>query len=103
MRRCLVKDPRQRMRDIGDVRLAMEGTFEATVSQPLAAVDVHNLQVWQRPIPAAIAVLIIAAITGFMVWTLTRPESVAPRVERFAIPPLYLKHCSSTATSSPRI
>ena len=91
------------MRDIGDVRLAMEGTFEATVSQPLAAVDVHNLQVWQQPIPAAIAVLIIAAITGFMVWTLTRPESVAPRVERFAIPPLYLKHCSSTATSSPRI
>src|SRR4029450_10151553 len=27
LRRCLVKDPRQRIRDIGDVRLAMQGAF----------------------------------------------------------------------------
>ena len=29
LRRCLVKDPRQRIRDIGDVRLALEGAFDA--------------------------------------------------------------------------
>ena len=28
---CLEKDPRERVRDIGDVRLAMEGAFETTV------------------------------------------------------------------------
>ena len=31
LRRCLVKDPRQRIRDIGDVRLALEGAFETSV------------------------------------------------------------------------
>ena len=40
VRRCLEKDPRQRVRDIGDVRLAMEGAFETTViaqSEPSVA------------------------------------------------------------------
>ena len=83
VRRCLVKDPRQRMRDIGDVRLAMEGAFETTVSQPSVAVA-RNLQVWQRPVVIAAAALVIG---GLAVWALTRPESVALRVERFAIPP----------------
>ena len=38
--RCLMKDPRQRVRDIGDVRLAMEGAFEtelgSTAESPAA-------------------------------------------------------------------
>ena len=34
IRRCLQKDPRQRVRDIGDVRLAMEGAFDTTVGTP---------------------------------------------------------------------
>ena len=29
LQRCLVKDPRQRIRDIGDVRLALDGVFES--------------------------------------------------------------------------
>ena len=28
LRRCLTKDPRQRIRDIGDVRLALDGAFD---------------------------------------------------------------------------
>ena len=31
LERCLQKDPRQRIRDIGDVRLALEGAFETPV------------------------------------------------------------------------
>ena len=31
--RCLVKDPRQRVRDMGDVRLALDGAFETAVPQ----------------------------------------------------------------------
>ena len=30
LRRCLEKNPRERVRDVGDVRLAMEGAFETT-------------------------------------------------------------------------
>ncbi len=34
LRRCLEKDPGQRIGDIGDVRLAMAGAFESTVATP---------------------------------------------------------------------
>ena len=33
LRRCLHKDPRQRIHDIGDVRLALEGAFETAAPQ----------------------------------------------------------------------
>ena len=80
---CLQKDPRQRVRDIADVRLAMEGAFETTVESTAAA----HLQIWQRPIPTATMALVFAALVGLAVWAETRPELVTPRVERFAIPP----------------
>ena len=86
IRRCLTKEPRQRMRDIGDVRLAMEGAFETTVTAPSAPV-VPQLQVWQRPIPAAVFVLAVAAIAALAAWALM-PVSRQP-VARFAasVPP----------------
>jgi len=43
LRRCLVKDPRQRIRDMGDVRLALDGAFDAEPSARAAA----------QPTPAA--------------------------------------------------
>ena len=83
LRRCLEKDPRQRVRDIGDVRLAMEGAFE-TVSAPPEATNAPQLQVWQRPIPVALALLAALAVGGLSVWALTRP---APdRVVRLTLP-----------------
>ena len=36
LRRCLHKDPRQRVQAIGDVRLALEGAFETATSQTIA-------------------------------------------------------------------
>ena len=84
VRHCLVKDPKERLRDIGDVRLAMKGTFETTVSAPADPTATLRLQAWQRPIPAAIVVLGVAAIASLAVWSLTRPT--APRVARFPIP-----------------
>ena len=84
LRRCLQKNPKKRIRDIGDVSLAMEGVFETTVSTSSESAAVPRLQVWQRPIPAAIVALVIAAIASLAVWTLTRPTP--PRVARFLIP-----------------
>ena len=84
VRHCLVKDPKERLRDIGDVRLAMKGTFETTVSAPSEPTAAPTLQIWQRPIPAAIVVLGVAAVASVAVWSLTRPT--APRVARFPIP-----------------
>ena len=85
LNRCLQKNPKKRIRDIGDVRLAMEGAFETTVSALAEPSRFHQLQVWRRPLPAAI---VAAAIAGLAVWALTRPEPTpAPDLVRFTIVP----------------
>ena len=84
LRGCLEKDPRERVRDIGDVRLAMEGAFETAGSAPSDPVAVPQLQVWQRPVPLALAGLALLVIGGLVVWSLTRPAP--PRMARFPIP-----------------
>ena len=84
LRRCLEKDPLQRIRDMGDVRLAMEGAFETTVSAVTQPTVARRLQVWQRPVPAIVVVLAVAAIAGLAVWSLTRPGPQG--VSRFEIP-----------------
>ena len=83
--RCLEKDPLQRIRDVGDVRLAMEGAFETTATGPSEPGVTPQFQLWQRPIPAAIAALMLAIVTGVAVWSVMQPES--PRVVRFAVSP----------------
>ena len=84
LRGCLEKNPKQRVGDIRDVRLAMEGAFETTVSEPPEPIVVPTLRPWQRPAPLALAALGIAAIASVVVWSLTRPG--APHVVRFPIP-----------------
>ena len=86
LRRCLQKDARERIRDIGDVRLAMGGAFDLTAPPPATPVTVPQLQVWQRPIPAAIVALVTAAVAGLTVWTLARPDVISDAtIARFAI------------------
>ena len=86
LRRCLEKDPSQRVRDIGDVRLAMEGVFESTGSAQGESTAALHLHVWQRPIPAIISALALVVITGLAVWAVTRSAPAAPdAVTRFPI------------------
>ena len=83
LRGCLEKNPKQRVGDIRDVRLAMEGAFETPVGAPAEAAAA-NVQLWQRPVPAIAAVLAALVVGGLAVWSLTRP---APgMVVRFAMP-----------------
>ena len=64
LRRCLQKDPRERIRDIGDVRLAMQGAFETAVSVPAEPVAVPQLRVWQRPVVISLMVLVAATTSA---------------------------------------
>jgi len=59
LRRCLQKDPRQRIRDIGDVRLAMEGAFEPTASEAQPAPS-------RRRIGAVVALAVVALVVGVL-------------------------------------
>ena len=73
LRGCLEKNPKQRVQAIGDVRLAMEGAFETTVSTPSEPTVTPTLQIWQRPVPALAVALLLVAIAGIAVWSVMRP------------------------------
>ena len=82
LRRCLQKDPKQRVRDVGDARLALEGAFETT-----RGTTDHRLQVWQRPVPASLFGLALLAIGGLAFWRMTRPDATPDAVMRLVIVP----------------
>jgi eukaryotic-like serine/threonine-protein kinase len=58
--RCLVKDPRQRLRDMGDVRLALEGAFETAAPLTTASTTASSRGRW--PWMAALAAVAALAI-----------------------------------------
>ena len=86
LRACLQKNLTDRARDIGDVSLAMRGTFETMATSPSEPVVAPTLQVWQRPVPAVAVALMLIAITSLAVWTMTRPAP-ADVVRLTIVPP----------------
>ena len=87
LQRCLERDPKRRLRDIGDAWLELDNRQERSVTQATTeSVVAPKLQVWQRPVPAAAAAVGIAALAGLAVWAATRPQPApAPDLMRFAI------------------
>ena len=86
LRGCLEKNPKQRVHDVADVRLAMDGAFETTVGASSEQVVAPPLAVWQKPVPLVLTV-VVALVTGLSVWSLTRPAPPSPGlVTRFPIP-----------------
>ena len=67
LRRCMQRDPRQRVQAIGDVRLALGGAFEtAAVHGPHGAVVARPL--WRRAFPVAAALVVGGLLVGTVVW-----------------------------------
>ena len=75
LRRCLQRDPRRRLRDIGEARLALDEPFEApaAVTANAPSVVTHG-RCWA----AAVAVIAILAAAGW--WRATRPPELRPLV-----------------------
>jgi len=90
IRRCLEKDPRRRLRDIGEARFVIEETLsgaadESGVGLPGAASQAGAAKPgigW--PVLAAVALVAVAA-TAAVVWSLA-PKPASPRVRRFELP-----------------
>ena len=88
LRRCFHKDPRERLRDIGDARLELE--------ESSASIDAANAESarrawgWRARVAAlAIALVIAFGALYFAVSLRTQPPpqvTAAPRVARFSIP-----------------
>ena len=83
VRGCLEKDPRERVRDIGDVRLAMKGAFDVAGTTPSELTVALHLSVWRRLVSIAAVALTALAVGAVAVWSVTRPAP--PRVARFAV------------------
>ena len=85
---CLQKNPKQRVHDVADVRLAMEGAFETAATTPGASVHAPELQVWQRPVVVVGLVVVAVLITALAASIMMRPEPVqSPDLVQFAIVP----------------
>ena len=87
LRRCFERDPKRRVRDIGDVRLAMEGAFETTDTVRGDSATVQPFAAWQRPMSIAATVLAAVALGGLAVWGFVRPAVVPADLVRFRIVP----------------
>ena len=83
LERCLQKEPKQRLHDVADVRLMMDGAFETAVWPPSDVGAAAALQVWQRPMPLVVAGLALLALGGFTVWSLIPVPT--PQVARFVL------------------
>ena len=83
LRRCLAKDLRERLQHVGDARLEFGETPASSDEPYLPSAKMPALATWQRPVPAVLTVVAIAAIVGYGVWRLSRP--VTPRVARFVL------------------
>ena len=86
LRQCLAKDPKERVHDIADVRLAMEGVFETTVTESERVVS-QRLHAWQRPLPAAAAGFGLLLLGGLAVWVGIRPAPPSADLLRFSVIP----------------
>jgi serine/threonine-protein kinase len=84
--RCLVKDPRQRLRDMGDVRLALEGAFETAAPQTTTSATPAVPR--RRIVAIASATLLAGAVVATLAtWVLMRPTPVTLQPVRFALAP----------------
>ena len=82
-RRCLQKDPKQRIGDVQDIRLALEGAFETTSVSTLETATPQAAG-WRHVAPWVAAVVLAGLVTGVGVWNL-RPPPPARSPERFVV------------------
>jgi Tol biopolymer transport system component len=83
LQRCLRKDPRHRLREIGDARLALEDA--AVEPEPRTAPGERG----PRRLPAYAAFALAGAlVSGVAVWALTRPGPAAVKRLAIQLPPI---------------
>jgi serine/threonine-protein kinase len=83
--RSLHRDPKERLHAIGDMRLALDGAFDAAIAAAPASVE---RPAWRRALPVLAAVAATAVVVGALASGLSGP-AVAPSVSRLQmlVPP----------------
>jgi serine/threonine-protein kinase len=90
LRRCLHKDPKERVQDMGDLRLVLEGAFDVPPAQSDIRVTTDDVRSVRRRslILASLAVLVAALVSGSATWLL-KPAPAGPvqEIRRFPVVP----------------
>ena len=88
LQRCLEKDRKRRLRDIGDALTELDEPSKAEPIDETAVTPVAQQARWRETLPLAVAASVVVGLTtGFAVWSLARPEVVEADVMRFSIVP----------------
>ena len=84
LRRCLEKEPKQRLGFIGDARLDIDDAKTDSHGEAPRAAPIAQAALWQRPMPAVFAALVLMGVAGVAVWSLTPapPRTDNPHVDR---------------------
>ena len=88
LRRCLEKDRKRRLRDIGDALTDLDQTATAEPVGETAVTPAAQQARWWQALPLALGAVIVGSlITGLAMWSVTRPGVVPVDLMRFAIVP----------------
>jgi len=84
--RCLERDVKRRLRDIGEARIALDDVAageagHATLADSRRTVAARPL--WRRALPAVTGAIVIGALAATGSWYMSRRPSVPPTVTRF--------------------
>ncbi len=88
LRRCLKKDPRRRLRDIGDAGIEIAETLNDSDSVTLItapASDLSGMLGLRRLIAAIAGVVLIAAVSSMITWTAKKPIFIPATVSSFPV------------------
>ena len=73
LRRCMEKDPRRRLRDIGDGLAEIEEALRAPEAERAGPREVRS-RVWYRTVSVSLAVVVASALTGGLTLWVTRSD-----------------------------
>ena len=87
LRRCLEKNPKQRMHAVGDVRLGLDGAFETPVERGANGATVSTTGVWRQPVPLALCGVALLGLGALVTWSVLGVNQSEPNsVVRFSVP-----------------
>jgi serine/threonine-protein kinase len=85
LKRCLQKDVRQRVRDVGDVRLALDGAFDAPTTSTAIVPPATVSRGGSRVLWAAFAGVVGAAVAAGTIWLTSSSSAPVAEPMRFGL------------------
>ncbi len=86
LQRCLQKDPKQRLRDIGDARISLDEVLSGAPDMALAGAGQVATPRWRSALPWALFGVTAAALAAFAFAHFRESRLTLPEVTRFQIP-----------------